>query len=181
MQSTIWTPQSVTAKAVNSVELDEAAELAELAGFADREATAEREAETAAAAAEVEAAGHDPAAWRKASDFIVQVAAGQVCPNWELGEGDQAELSAALAEVLDHYFPGGPNGVDNWHPLYKLGFALVTVALMRGFDWSTGRLKPLRRKEPESGASETAEREPFVPGGDDEVGQERGRFTIGGG
>lgn len=174
----------MTARAVNSVEVDEAAELAELEGFAQAAATAERELEAAEAAAAIEAEGHDPAAWRRASDFVVLAFTGRICPNWNLTAEDHEQLSSALAEVMDHYFPGGPHGIDNWHPLLKLGAAIGGVAVVRGVDWSAGRLIPLRPPEDlesaNDGDGEAAERVAPVPGGDDAERQVGGRFEVGG-
>jgi hypothetical protein len=164
----------MTREPMNDVELDVDAELATIAAIGDT-------AGAAAEAAATEAAGHDPAAWRRATDFIVDVVGGRGCPNWELEQDDRAGLSEALAGVLDHYLPGGPNGIDNWHPLYRLAFVAGAVTLTRGVDWERGAIKPLHKPKAKHGNGQTSERDASLPSGDDAVGENRKRFTMGGG
>ncbi len=182
--------------AANTVPVDEAAAVAELetiAAGADVEAAA---AADATAAAEHAAAGHDPAQWLKASEFAIAVLAGQGVPNWELTTDDCAQLSTSLAGVLDHYFPGGPNGPSS--PIWAFAFAVGTVVMTRGVDWQRGALKPLRKPrtkddEERERAAQLAEDEAYrathgeaperlaaVPGGDDSQRQEPKRFSMGG-
>lgn len=183
----------MTAAAPNAVPVDEAAAVAELesiAAGADAETAA---ADVAAAELEHEQAGHDPAQWLKASEFAIAVFAGQGVPNWELTTDDCAQLSTSLAGVLDHYFPGGPNGPSS--PIWAFAFALGSVVMTRGVDWKAGGLKPLRKPQPKPPASpatieassddakngEAAERLAAVPGGQDAERKIAKRFSMGGG
>lgn len=172
----------MSAAAVNEVHVDAAAALAELEAIGaraelDGQAELERQAEL-----EHDAAGHDPQAWSMASTFVVDVFAGQAVPNWELGADDKGKLAGELAAVLDHYFPGGPNGVDNWHPLWRLTFALGTVVVIKGVDWQTGALKPTHKPKPKEAIDgEATERHAPIPGRENSERQEPQRFTLGGG
>jgi hypothetical protein len=168
--------------ALHTVEIDSDAELATLEKLAAEADAKENVAAEADAAAEHDAAGHDPEAWRAATDFVTQVLAGQLCPGWHLQASDCAELSTALAAVLDHYWPGGPHGIENWHPLYRLAFVGATITVTRGVDWSTGRVRPMRieRETEKNGESEAAGRPASVPSGPDAEREKRSGFSMGG-
>jgi hypothetical protein len=159
---------------LNAVEVDVEAELAAL----EREASVVDDAELEHATAE---AGHDPEQWRQGASWIVALCDAKVCPAWELTEADRLELADKLALVLDHYFPGGVAGTDNWHPLWQLSFAIGVVSLTRGFDFERLAFKPLHPKADDNGTSEATERHEHLRDGDDPQRENGSGFSLGGG
>jgi hypothetical protein len=168
----------MTARAVNDVQVDAAAELAAIESAGDAHADELAQQQT-------EAAGHDPDAWLEGATWVTQFLSGKVCPNWALAADDEAELAKRLARVLDHYLPGAVQGMDQWHPLLQLGGALAMVTAARGVDWHAMQLKPLhepkRKDATTNGDGETSGRDASVLDGAESIGQDRKRFTMGGG
>lgn len=159
------------------------------AWFARRIAETEA-AETVAARADERAADElaavdsDPASWKKAADLAAMMLAG-FAPAWEVTTDERAEISGAVADCLDHYFPGATAGVDHWHPLLRLTWVLGAVAVMRiePYERAAGgiglRIQPMRQGKATDGDSnnETAGRGSDSDSGGDRIGENVGRFA----
>jgi hypothetical protein len=153
--------------------------LAKLGADAEAEAF-QAEKKTATVQAAMDAGDSDPDSWRTVADKTVEFSAGAICPAWELTNDEKGQLSAAVAEVLDHYFPGALQGFDRWHPLSKLAGTMFYVAVLR-FDFETGRMAPLRKKEQADGSGASRGRPADSDGGAESLGQNAGYFTVGAG
>ena len=161
----------------HTVELDIDGELETLAQLSREAAAADAEQER-----QTENIGHDPDQWQTAAAWLASLIDTKVCPNWQLGNDDRDELTKKTALVLDHYFPGGVQGIDNWHPTLQLLFTVGGVAMIRGFDFERFAFKPLHpRTENEHGPSDESQRLERVSDGDDPEREVGAGFSIGGG
>lgn len=85
--------------------------------------------------------------WRMPVMAGIELFAAQA-PNWTI-EGEHKQMVAdALTQILNDLWPGGLGNIDQWGPYAKLAFAAGAIALAN-FDWSTRKLKPLQRPQPE--------------------------------
>lgn len=128
--------------------------IAELGVQAELEAF-ERDAKVERGQERMQTSDSDPQSWRTVADQAVTVIAERVCPAWDLSATEREMSAAAIAETLDHYFPGSLQGFDAWHPLSKLAGAAAFIVIMR-LDLSTGRLQPLHYRKRANGSHGTA-------------------------
>lgn len=158
----------------NQVAIDEQArqdELDQIGRDADADTrTAERE--VAAQVAEETGSG-----WQDVCHSGAEFVAAHLVPNWQLSEKETADFSAALADLFNRWMPGGFEGIDDWHPLTRLAFVSVMIALPR-FDWQAGKFKSPRVIK--DADSEAGGRDPDSDNGGEPVGKDRVGFaTVG--
>ena len=122
------------------------------------------------------AADQDPDSWLTASNWSVDFLDKKFCPAWELDAGERDQLSKALADVLDLYFPGAMRGFDHWHPLAKLFGSVMMISAMR-IDFETWQLNPLHELKKADDESAPRRRTLDLGDGDDAQRENVGRFT----
>ena len=125
------------------------------------------------------AADQDPESWLTASNWSVDFLDKKFCPAWELDAGEKEQLSTALAEVLDLYFPGAMRGFDHWHPLAKLFGSAMMISAMR-IDFETWQLAALHNDKKADHEGTSRRRTLDLGDGNDAERENVGRFTTDG-
>jgi hypothetical protein len=179
----------VKKRATHPIKLDIDAARAQFARWIEDDSAQDSAAELAEEnrAAELAGVNSDPSAWGKAGDLIALTVSG-FAPAWEISDTERGEISGALADCLDHYFPGATTGIDNWHPLARLAWVLgaLTVPRVNFVERPGGgigiKLQPFKIGESENGNENSAAtgRASDSDSGRDGQRQNVGRFTTDG-